>query len=96
MMIWTSLGVLLSVLNLGLLALLVYVWMTNYRQYQTALTLGFLCFGSALILENIAVLYMWYMMEMIYVTAEPTLQVFLLATVLQFVALVSISWVTVR
>jgi hypothetical protein len=96
MMIWTSLGVVLSVLNLGLLVLLLSIWIINYRQYQTALTLGFLCFGSALILENIAVLYMWYMMEMVHVTAEPTQQVFLLATALQFIALVSISWVTVR
>jgi hypothetical protein len=96
MMIWTSLGVVLSVLNLGLLVLLVGTWLINYRQYRTALTLGFLCFSIALILENIAVLYMWYMMEIIYVTAEPTQQVFFVATILQFVALVSISWVTVR
>ena len=95
-MYWTLIGGSLSAFSIGLLVVLIYVWSQNHRQYRTELTFGFLCFGIALLLENLAVLYMWYMMEMMYATAAPTKQVFVLTAFFECLALVAISWVTVR
>lgn len=96
MAFWTLLGGLIPLLSIGLLSVLLYVWLRNYRQYRTGLTLGFLSFGIALFLENVTVLYMWYMMEMMYATATAMQRVFLLASALEFLALAIITWVTLR
>ncbi len=96
MIYWTLSGAVLSILSIGLLCVLLVVWVRNYRQYQTSLTVGFLCFGIALLLENLSVLYLWYMMEMMYVTATSMQQLFLLVSFLEFLALIAITRVTLQ
>lgn len=98
MSLWFDLTRLLTVLSLGLLLGLSYVWVQNYRRFQTRFTLGFLLFGVLLSAENAYALYIYLLnpttshwfaeIPVRYNVAILTL------TVLEFVALVVLSWIT--
>ena len=48
-----------AVLNIGLLLLLGYVWVGNYRQHRASHTLGLLLFAGFLLLQNVVWLYLY-------------------------------------
>lgn len=98
MALWFDLTRLLTVLSLGLLLGLSYVWIRNYRALHTRFTLGFLLFGAFLFVENAYGLYIYVLdpttshwfaeIPVRYNVAIMTL------TLLEFAALVVLSWMT--
>ena len=98
MPIWFDVTRLVTVFNLGLLLGLSYVWLRNHRLLRTRFTLGFLAFGAFLLAQNAYALY-------IYVVDPTTSRWFaeiperynvaiMVLTLLQFGAIVVLSWVT--
>lgn len=82
--------------NVIMLLLLTSVWVTNYRRYRSDVTLGFLCFGSALLAENILAVYFFFTMSALYAATESTQQIVFLLRILEFVALAFLTRVTLR
>ncbi|MFB6170443.1 MAG: hypothetical protein ABEJ06_04770 [Haloarculaceae archaeon] len=98
MALWFALTRLLTVINLGLLLGLSYVWVRNYRALHTRFTLGFILFGAFLLTENAYALY-------IYVLDPTTSHWFaeiparynvaiMTLTLFEFAALAVLSWMT--
>ena len=89
--------VVVSVINLVLLSILTYVWVSNYRKFNSPHILGLIIFAVALSAENIAAIYFHFRaMEMLY-AASPEAQiaaVFLRG--LQLVALLALTWTTLK
>lgn len=82
-------------LNVLLLLCLTYVWVKNYRRFRTAMTLGFLCFGVVLLIENVLAVYFFVGMVDFYTTTGAQ-QMVLVLRGLEFVALCCLTWVIVR
>ena len=62
----TKTAILLSILNIGLLASLLYVYVGNYRKLSSQFSLGLIIFASILIIENILAAYFSYTMMGLY------------------------------
>ena len=82
--------------NLILLAVLTYIWLQNYRTFRTNLVLGLLLFSTVFMLENLVVVYFFFAEEMLYGYAPIVHQVMLALRALQFVALLSLVYVTLK
>ncbi len=82
--------------NLLLLGVLTYVWLQNYRRFRTTLVLGLLLFSLVFILENVVVVYFFFAEQMLYGYDPFVHNVMLSLRFLQFVALVSLAYVTVK
>jgi len=86
----------LSALNIALLAALLTVWWRNYREFGTPLTLGLVAFAVVLAVENVVAIGFFFSSEMLY-AADASAQTAVLAMrALQFVALVFLTYVTMR
>jgi hypothetical protein len=85
-----------SAVNAVLLATLTAVWVRNYRTFKTPLTLGLVAFAVVMLLENATALYFFFSMNMLYSSAEVVHQVVAALRGLQFVALVFLTWVTMK
>lgn len=86
----------LSVVNIVLLAVLTIIWGRNYRTFRTPLLLGLLIFGGVLLVENVAAVYFFFSMKMLY-SADPGVdQAVTTLRALQSVALLSLTYVTTR
>ena len=86
----------LSALNIGLLAVLLVVWGRNYRRFRTPLTLGLAAFAVVLAVENVVAIGFFLSSGMLY-AADASAQAAVLAMrALQFVALVFLTYVTMR
>jgi hypothetical protein len=87
----------LSGLNLVLLSALAVVWARNYRTFQTPLTLGLLGFAVVLAVENLVALGFFVSpMAMLYAGEEVATLAVLGMRLLQFTALVLLTYVTLR
>lgn len=95
MSLWTYAATAFASLNVLLLLGLTYVWVSNYRRFRTAMTLGFLCFGVVLLIENVLAIYFFLEVAQFY-TATAAQQIVLLLRVLEFVALCCLAWVIAR
>ncbi len=95
MTLWMYSATLFAGLNVLLLLALTYVWVTNYRRFQTAITLGFLSFGVVLLIENLLAVYFFFEMVNFY-TNTAAQQMVLVLRFLEFVALTCLTWVIVR
>lgn len=95
MTLWMYAATLFAGLNVLLLLVLTYVWITNYRRFQTAITLGFLSFGIVLLVENLLAVYFFFGMVEFY-TETTAQQMVLSLRVLEFIALTCLTWVIVR
>lgn len=95
MTLWMYAATLFAGLNVLLLLALTYVWVANYRRFRTAITLGFLCFGIVLLIENLLAVYFFIGMVEFYSTTAAQ-QMVLLLRFLEFVALSCLTWVIVR
>ena len=82
--------------NLILLATLTYIWLQNYRRFRTTLVLGLLLFSSVFMLENLVVVYFFFAEEMLYGYEPIVHRVMLALRALQFVALLSLVYVTLK
>lgn len=95
MSLWMYSATAFAGLNVLLLLVLTYVWGTNYRRFRTAMTLGFVCFGVVLLVENLLAVYFFVGMVEFYDTTAAQQMVFSLRA-LEFVALCCLTWVIVR
>lgn len=86
----------LAGVNIVLLAALSIVWVRNYRTFRTPLVLGLLAFGLVMLVENATALYFFFSMRMLY-SGDPTVQTSVaVLRGLQFVALLFLTWVTMK
>jgi len=89
--------VLISVINLVLLSVLTYVWVSNYRKFNSPHILGLIIFAVALSAENIAAIYFHFRaMEMLYAASTEAQIVAVLLRGLQLVALLALTWTTLK
>jgi hypothetical protein len=89
-------AVAMSVLNLALLSVLTYIWISNYREFRSPHILGLVIFAVALSAENIAAIYFYFSMDMLYATSPTAQRVVVLLRGLQLVALVALTWTTMK
>ncbi len=82
--------------NLILLGILTYVWIQNYRTFRTSLVLGLLLFSLVFMLENLVVVYFFVTEQMLYGYEEIVHRVMLVLRGLQFLALLSLVYVTLK
>lgn len=82
--------------NLLLLGVLTYVWLQNYRQFRATMILGLLVFALVFMLENLVVVYFFFAEAMLYGYDPIVQQVMLALRALQFLALVSLVFVTMK
>lgn len=85
-----------SAINAVLLATLTTVWVRNYRTFKTPLTLGLVAFALVMLLENATALYFFFSTNMLYSKADVVHQAVAALRGLQFVALVFLTWVTLK
>ena len=82
--------------NLILLGIVTIVWLQNYRTFRSNLVLGLLLFSLVFMLENLVVIYFFFAEEMVYGYDPIVHQVMLALRGLQFLALLSLVYVTVK
>ena len=82
--------------NLLLLGVLTYVWLQNYREFRATMILGLLLFSLVFMLENLVVVYFFFAEEMLYGYEPIVHQVMLMLRGLQFLALLSLVYVTLK
>ena len=85
-----------SVVSVLLLVALTAVWVRNYRTFRTGLLLGLIAFGAVLLLENAVALYYFFTMQTLYAMDPAVQQVITVMRALQTVALVFLTYVTVK
>lgn len=94
--LWPSLTTGLSAVNLVLLVVLLWIWVRNYRTFASAMVLGLIVFAVVLIVENLLAVYFAFSMATLYAT-DPTVQAIgSLLRALQFLALIVLTWATLR
>ena len=91
-----TIATLLSGGNLLLLGMLTYVWLQNYRTFRTPLVLGLLLFSVVFMLENLVAVYFFFAEEMLYGYDPIVHRTMVLLRSLQFVALLSLVYVTLK
>lgn len=82
--------------NLVLLGVLTYVWLQNYRQFRVTMILGLLLFAVVFILENLVIVYFFFTEAMLYGYEPIVHRVMLALRALQFLALLSLAYVTLK
>jgi len=87
----------LSILTIALLVVLTVVWIRNYQEFGSQLTLGLIAFGVVLLIENlVAVYFSLFTMGMLF-AADPTVElVVAVMRGLQFVAVAFLTYVTLQ
>jgi hypothetical protein len=85
-----------SAINAVLLATLAAIWVRNYRTFRSRLTLGLVAFAVVMLLENVTALYFFFSTGMLYATADVVHQAVMALRGLQFVALLFLTWVTMK
>lgn len=84
----------LAGVNILLLVGLGAIWLRNYWTFRTTLVLGLVAFVVVLLLQNVAALYFFFSMEMLYVADPGIHTVVLVLRGLETVALVILAYVT--
>ena len=86
----------LAAANALLLLVLTGVWVRNYRKFRTSLILGLIVFAVAMLVENAMAIAFFLSMNMLY-SGDPGVQTAVaVLRGLQFVALLFLTWVTVK
>ncbi|WP_323677199.1 hypothetical protein [Halorubellus sp. PRR65] len=85
-----------SAVNAVLLLTLTAVWVRNYRTFRTSLTAGLVAFAAVMLLENVTALYFFFSTNMLYSGDTVVHQAVAALRGLQFVALVFLTWVTLK
>lgn len=97
--IWIDVARVSTALNVVLLLGLSYVWLDNYRQFRSKHTLGLSVFSLLLLAQNAIALYVYSWDNVLsawFATAVPPIawKAMLTLHVLEFLALVFLTWVT--
>lgn len=90
----TETSMILSGLNVAILASLIYVYAQNYQELNSKFSLGLLVFASILLLENILAFYFNWTMMGLY--AEKVAQQGLILRSLETVSLAILGYITWR
>lgn len=90
----TETSMILSGLNVAILASLIYVYAQNYQKLNSKFSLGLLVFASILLLENILAFYFNWTMMGLY--AEKVAQQGLILRSLETVSLAILGYITWR
>jgi hypothetical protein len=85
-----------AAVNVLLLAALTLVWVRNYQAFGTSLVAGLIVFGGVMLLENAIALYFFLSMQMFYAGDLHVQQAVAVLRGLQFVALVFLTYVTMK
>jgi len=87
----------LSVLSIALLGVLAGVWIREYREVRSPLVLGLVLFILVLVVENSVALYFYFAtMETLYVDDPAVRTLVAIMRALQFIALVFLTYVSLR
>jgi hypothetical protein len=93
----TLAATLLTGINSVLLTILVGVWVSNYRQFQTPMVLGLLGFSTVLLVENlIALAFLSSNMRMLYSMDPLVGQVVLGMRFLELIAVGFLTYATLK
>jgi multisubunit Na+/H+ antiporter MnhF subunit len=88
----TLAAMLVTGINSVLLTVLVGVWVTNYRRFQTPMVLGLLGFSTVLLIENlIALAFLFSNMRMLY-SMDPLVGQIVLG--MRFLELIAVGFLT--
>lgn len=82
--------------NLVLLGILTYVWLQNYREFRTPLVLGLLVFSAVFVVENLVAVYFFFAEGMLYGSEPHVQQAAMILRIFQFLALLSLVYVTLK
>ncbi|MBI5553894.1 MAG: hypothetical protein HY917_04095 [Candidatus Diapherotrites archaeon] len=87
-----ELATIIALINSGLLALLLLVYLQNYRSMKTTFGLGLIVFSGLLMIESLVSIY--FQLAMIeYYSSEAMNQAFILSA-LKMMALAALNWIT--
>jgi hypothetical protein len=93
---WMAVATLLSGVNVVLLGVLTTVWVRNYRTFGSEMTAGLAAFAAVLLIENAVAIYFFFSSGMLYAGAPSAQQAVAVLRALQTVALVFLTYVTVK
>jgi len=93
---WLTVASVLATVNVILLAVLTAVWVRNYRTFRSGLVLGLLAFGGVMLVENAAAIYFFFSTTMLYSGAPSAQGAVVVLRALQTVALVFLTYVTLK
>lgn len=97
MVVMADAVVVISVVNLVLLSALTYVWTSNYRKFNSPHILGLIIFAVALSAENVAAIYFHFRaMDMLYAASPAAQAAAVILRLLQLVALLALTWTTMK
>lgn len=97
MAVWLEATAAVAAVNIALLLGLLYVWIGNYRKFQTTLVLGLIAFGAVMLVENAMAIYFFaFSMKMLFSMDVTVQKAVMVLRSLQFVALVFLTWVTMK
>ena len=92
-----AVGAAMSALSAALLVVLAGVWIREYRSVRTPLILGMVAFVLVLLIENSVALYFYFVtMENLYVDDPSVRALIAVLRSLQFVALLFLTYVSLR
>ena len=86
----------MAAVNVLLLGTLTVVWFRNYRRFGSSMVAGLVAFAVVLLLENAAAIYFFFSMRMLYSGDPGVQQVVMLLRALQLVALLFLTYVTMK
>ncbi|WP_435154743.1 hypothetical protein [Haladaptatus sp. DFWS20] len=82
--------------NVLLLLILTVMWVRNYRTFRTSLILGLITFGVVLLIENALALYLLFSTGMVYSMDAEVQRTLAILRTLEFIAIVTLTYVTVK
>ena len=93
---WIVIATVLSGVNVLLLGVLTVVWGRNFRTFGSEMTAGLAAFGLAMLVENAVAIYFFFSTGMLYAGTPGVQQAVAVLRALQTVALVFLTYVTVK
>jgi hypothetical protein len=93
---WVTAAIALAGLNILLLGTAGFVWLSNYRTFRAPLLLGLVGFAAVMLVENFMTLYSFVEWGRLYADSMFAKRFFTGLRGVQFLALVSLNYVTWR
>jgi len=91
---WITVATAFAGLNVLLLAVLGTIWIRNYRTFKSPLILGLIAFAVVMAIQNVASIYFFFSMGMLYAGSTQA-QLFVAGLrSLEFLALLFLTYVT--
>ncbi|MFB6166099.1 MAG: hypothetical protein ABEJ31_13140 [Haloarculaceae archaeon] len=91
---WITVASGLAAVNVVLLGALAAVWLRNYRRFRSPLILGLLAFAAVMLVENLAAVYFYLSMGMLYAGTPRAGQFVVALRGLELLALGVLTYVT--